>query len=195
VRRTVLWQTDDRGGARSAGERALRDHAYAAQVLDLLRTVSRAATPPTYGARHGRPLAIAGRLAGATAVIEPDHEQPLRVVIRHPETPRGEAPEEAFADANGAASFVRTCSSTLCDAGRLERGAPRSAVGSGRCAGRARRRAGGLTLTTNMTSGRRALLIAVPRFDMRLVLAKRIRHCLRRQAVCATAFAPVTLAP
>ena len=42
------------------------------------------------------------------AWVEPDHEQPLRVVVKHPDDPAGEpVPEEAFADADGAASFVR----------------------------------------------------------------------------------------
>ena len=39
------------------------------------------------------------------AWIEPDHEERLRVVIQEP-TAEGE-PEHAFADADGAASFVR----------------------------------------------------------------------------------------
>ncbi len=42
------------------------------------------------------------------ARIEPDHERPLRVYMKHPDGPGGEpAPEEAFADADRAASFVR----------------------------------------------------------------------------------------
>ena len=42
------------------------------------------------------------------AWVEPDHEQPLRVVVKHPDDPSGApVPEEAFADADGAASFVR----------------------------------------------------------------------------------------
>jgi len=41
------------------------------------------------------------------AWVEPDHEQPLRVVVKHPDGASGEpAPEEAFADADRAASFV-----------------------------------------------------------------------------------------
>ena len=43
------------------------------------------------------------------ARIEPDHEQPLRVFMKHPDGPSGEPlPEEAFADADRAASFVRS---------------------------------------------------------------------------------------
>ena len=42
------------------------------------------------------------------AWVEPDHEQPLRVVMKHPNDSSGEpAPEEAFADVDRAASFVR----------------------------------------------------------------------------------------
>ena len=42
------------------------------------------------------------------AWVEPDHEHPLRVVVKHPDDPSGESErEEAFADADGAASFVR----------------------------------------------------------------------------------------
>lgn len=42
------------------------------------------------------------------AWVEPDHEQRLRVEMHHPDDPAGQAvPAEAFADADGAASFVR----------------------------------------------------------------------------------------
>lgn len=42
------------------------------------------------------------------ARIEPGHELPLRVFMKHPDGPTGEpVPEEAFADADRAASFVR----------------------------------------------------------------------------------------
>lgn len=48
------------------------------------------------------------------AWVEPDHEQPLRVVMKHPDDPSGQpVPEEAFADAEGAASFVRGWLQTL----------------------------------------------------------------------------------
>ena len=42
------------------------------------------------------------------AWIEPDHHEPLRVVIRRVGVDAGEPePEQAFADADGAAAFVR----------------------------------------------------------------------------------------
>lgn len=42
------------------------------------------------------------------ARIEPGHERPLRVFVKHPDDPSGEpVPEEAFADADAAANFVR----------------------------------------------------------------------------------------
>ena len=41
------------------------------------------------------------------AWIEPDHEQHLRVVIKEPAAPGEPELEQAFADAEGAASFVR----------------------------------------------------------------------------------------
>lgn len=41
------------------------------------------------------------------AWVEPDHEQPLRVVVKHPHDASGEpVSEDAFADADRAASFV-----------------------------------------------------------------------------------------
>ncbi len=41
------------------------------------------------------------------ARIEPGHERPLRVAMKHPDGADGPLPEEAFADADAAASFVR----------------------------------------------------------------------------------------
>jgi len=41
------------------------------------------------------------------AWVEPDHEQRLRVVIKEPAAPGETEPEHVFADAEGAASFVR----------------------------------------------------------------------------------------
>jgi len=42
------------------------------------------------------------------AWVEPDHERPLRVVVKHPGASSADTEDEqAFADADGAASFVR----------------------------------------------------------------------------------------
>lgn len=65
------------------------------------------------------------------AWVEPDHDQPLRVVVQHPDDPSGAAvPKEAFADADVAASSVRGWLQTLvrrCEAG--ERSTPRQRWG------------------------------------------------------------------
>lgn len=53
-----------------------------------------------------RPRSLTDRLL-LRAWIEPDHEQPLRVLIRHQRGVERTEEERAFADADRASSFVR----------------------------------------------------------------------------------------